>query len=55
MQRMTQENMQCRVSLVSDGEEAMRFVHREGVFAKAPPPTWSSWIWSCPERMAARC
>lgn len=26
----------CRVTLVRDGEEAMRFLRREGVFARAP-------------------
>ena len=38
LQALSQENMQCRVSLVCDGEEAMCFIHREGVFAKAPRP-----------------
>jgi CheY-like chemotaxis protein len=38
LQALTQDNMLCRVSLVRDGEEAMRFVHREGVFAQAPRP-----------------
>jgi chemotaxis family two-component system response regulator Rcp1 len=28
----------CRVSLVRDGEEAMQFLHRQGVYAKAPRP-----------------
>ncbi len=28
----------CRVSLVRDGEEAMRFLHREGIFARVPDP-----------------
>ena len=28
----------CRVSLVCDGEEAIRFLHRAGEFAKAPHP-----------------
>ncbi len=32
------ENVQCRVTLVRDGEEAMTFLRREGVFAQAPRP-----------------
>jgi two-component system, chemotaxis family, response regulator Rcp1 len=28
----------CRVSLVRDGEEALAFVRRQGIFAKAPRP-----------------
>jgi two-component system response regulator len=32
------EPVDCRVSLVCDGEEAMKFLHREGVFARAPHP-----------------
>ncbi len=28
----------CRVSLVRDGEEAMEFVNRRGVYARAPRP-----------------
>ena len=31
-------NVRCRVSLVCDGEEAIRFLHRKGEFAKAPTP-----------------
>jgi two-component system, chemotaxis family, response regulator Rcp1 len=30
--------VQCRVSLVCDGEEAISFLRRKGVFAKAPTP-----------------
>jgi CheY-like chemotaxis protein len=30
--------VQCRVSLVSDGEEAIRFLYREGEFTQAPTP-----------------
>jgi chemotaxis family two-component system response regulator Rcp1 len=30
--------VECRVSLVRDGEEAMVFLHREGVYAKTPRP-----------------
>ncbi len=28
----------CRISLVRDGEEAMQFARREGMFARAPRP-----------------
>lgn len=31
-------NVQCRVSLVCDGEEAIRFLYRKGEFAQAPTP-----------------
>ncbi len=30
--------VQCRVSLVCDGQEAISFLHREGEFARAPTP-----------------
>jgi CheY-like chemotaxis protein len=30
--------VQCRVSLVCDGEEAISFLSRKGVFARAPTP-----------------
>jgi CheY-like chemotaxis protein len=30
--------VQCRVSLVRDGEEAMRFLRRETLFARVPRP-----------------
>jgi CheY-like chemotaxis protein len=30
--------VQCRVSLVCDGEEAIRFLYRKGEFARAPRP-----------------
>ena len=30
--------VQCRVSLVCDGEEAIRFLYRKGEFARAPTP-----------------
>jgi chemotaxis family two-component system response regulator Rcp1 len=35
---LRQEDFQCRVSLVKDGEEALEFLNRLGVFAKAPRP-----------------
>ena len=31
-------NVQCRVSLVCDGEEAISFLNRKGEFAQAPTP-----------------
>jgi len=30
--------VECRVSLVRDGEEAMDFLHQKGVYAKTPRP-----------------
>lgn len=38
IESLQSENVRCRVSLVRDGEEAMCFLHREGVFAQAPRP-----------------
>ena len=38
IQALKQGNIRCRVSLVPDSEEAMNFLHREGVLAKAPRP-----------------
>ncbi|MGO9114532.1 MAG: response regulator [Thermoguttaceae bacterium] len=38
MQVLDQGHVRCRVSLVRDGEEAMAFIHRKGIFAKAPRP-----------------
>jgi chemotaxis family two-component system response regulator Rcp1 len=38
IQALKHGNVPCRVTLVRDGEEAMRFVRREGVFARAPRP-----------------
>jgi CheY-like chemotaxis protein len=35
---LKQGDFQCRVSLVKDGEEAISFLHRLGIFAKAPRP-----------------
>jgi len=35
---LKQGDFQCRVSLVKDGEEAMSFLSRLGIFAKAPRP-----------------
>jgi two-component system, chemotaxis family, response regulator Rcp1 len=38
IQALSQGNVRCRVSVVRDGEEAMKFLHREGVLASAPCP-----------------
>jgi chemotaxis family two-component system response regulator Rcp1 len=38
MQVLDYGHVRCRVSLVRDGEEAMAFMHRRGIFAKAPRP-----------------
>jgi len=38
IQALKQGNVQCRVSLVRDGEEATVFLRREHVFTKAPRP-----------------
>lgn len=35
---LKQGRVQCRVSLVRDGEEAMEFLHRQGKYARAPRP-----------------
>ncbi len=31
-------HVRCRVSLVRDGDEALAFLHRQGIFARAPRP-----------------
>ena len=38
MEALNKENIQCRVSLVRDGEEAMEFVRLQGRYARAPRP-----------------
>ncbi len=38
MQVLDRGHVRCRVSLVRDGDEAIRFLRRQGVFAKAPRP-----------------
>jgi CheY-like chemotaxis protein len=38
MEALNKEQIQCRVSLVRDGEEAMEFVHQNGRYARAPRP-----------------
>jgi two-component system, chemotaxis family, response regulator Rcp1 len=38
IQALKHEDVRCRLTLVCDGEEAMAFLHRAGVFARAPRP-----------------
>jgi len=38
IQALKQGKVPCRVTLVCDGEEASRFLHREKEFARAPTP-----------------
>lgn len=38
IQALKQGEVQCRLSLVRDGDEAMVFLRRQGIFAKAPCP-----------------
>jgi CheY-like chemotaxis protein len=38
IQALQSENIRCRVTLVRDGEEAMNFLRREGIFSQAPRP-----------------
>lgn len=38
IQALRQGKVPCRLTLVCDGEEATRFLHQEGMFAKAPRP-----------------
>jgi two-component system, chemotaxis family, response regulator Rcp1 len=38
IQALSGENVRCRVTLVCDGQEALSFLRREGVFARAPRP-----------------
>jgi CheY-like chemotaxis protein len=38
IEALKQGNVQCRVTLVCDGEEAIRFLCRKGEFARAPIP-----------------
>ena len=38
MQALKWGRVQCRVSLVCDGKEAISFLHRKGEFARAPKP-----------------
>ena len=35
---LDQGRVRCRVTLVRDGDEAIRFIRRQGIFAKAPRP-----------------
>jgi len=38
IQALKQGQVQCRVSLVRDGDEALRFLHRHDIYARAPRP-----------------
>jgi len=38
IQALKHEGVRCRVTLVRDGEEAMVFLRREGIFVRAPRP-----------------
>jgi CheY-like chemotaxis protein len=38
IEALKSENVNCRVTLVVDGEEALLFLQRWGVFARAPRP-----------------
>jgi CheY-like chemotaxis protein len=38
LESLRPENVKCRVTLVCDGEEALSFLQREGIFAQAPRP-----------------
>jgi len=38
IEALEQGHVKCRVSLVRDGEEAVTFLRREGVFRRAPRP-----------------
>ena len=38
IEALQQGGVKCRVSLVRDGEEALTFLHRSGIFARAPRP-----------------
>jgi CheY-like chemotaxis protein len=38
MQAHKQGQVQCRISLVRDGDEALRFLHRRDIYARAPRP-----------------
>jgi CheY-like chemotaxis protein len=38
LQVLDRGHVRCRVSLVRDGDEALAFIYRKGIFAKAPRP-----------------
>ena len=38
IQALKHEDVRCRLTLVCDGDEAMTFLRRDGVFARAPRP-----------------
>ena len=49
------EDNRCRISLVRDGEEALHFLRREGVFAQTPEPDVILLDIELPKKAAARC
>ncbi len=55
IESLQNENIRCRVTLVRDGEEALTFLHREGVFSQAPRPDVILLDMELPKRTAARC
>jgi len=38
IEALKQHQVECRLSLVRDGEEAMQFLRTEGIYARAPRP-----------------
>jgi len=38
MQALHDEKIDCRISLMCDGEEALQYLHQAGVFTQAPRP-----------------
>lgn len=38
IEALKEGGVKCRVSLVRDGEEAMHFLHHEGIYTRAPRP-----------------
>jgi len=38
IQALQEGGVECRISLVRDGEEALEFLHQRGIYARAPRP-----------------
>ncbi|MCS7306716.1 MAG: response regulator [Thermoguttaceae bacterium] len=38
IQALREGGLECRISLVRDGQEALDFLHRRGIYARAPKP-----------------
>ena len=55
IQALKQGNIHCRVSLVRDGEEALSFLRREGIFAQTPEPDVILLDMELPRKTAGRC